>query len=214
MSLAVDVESLAKKQKLAEAAENGEGNEEDGVLAQLKRRDEEDGVDEEEDDEVDSFLASNSEAEDSEDSESGSDTRSKRKRKDPPKRERASSPGGTSVATNMSLSPEFLKEKFPTIFAPPTRDPKVLVTTSINSILHDEARILEDFFPNATYIRRTRHAHAHKYSVKEICNFAHNRDYSTVVILTQAMHEKKPDGLDIVVLPAGPHFHFSISNVS
>jgi ribosome production factor 1 len=34
----------------------------------------------------------------------------------------------------------------------------------------------------------------------------------TTLCSEQAEHEKKPDGLDIINLPDGPHFHFSVSN--
>ncbi|KAI2487305.1 Brix multi-domain protein [Pyrenophora tritici-repentis] len=153
---AIDVERLAKRRKLEqeEAAEKAgdQNGEEEGILAKLKKRDQE------------------------------------------------------------TLSPEFLKQKFPSIFNPPEQDPQILITTSINSTLHKEADILTGLFPNSTYIRRTKHVHAHKYSVKEIASFASARGYTALVILMQAEHEKKPDGLDIVTLPHGPHFHFSVSN--
>ncbi|KAF2795783.1 Brix-domain-containing protein [Melanomma pulvis-pyrius CBS 109.77] len=211
---AVDVERLAKKRKLAqEAAERAV--EEEGVLAQLKKRDGEgedvdvdvdvEEEDEEEDEEMDSMLDSDSEAGDSDDSDA---PRKSKRKPDPPKR--ATSPT-TSTATNLELSPEFLKQKFPALFEP-APEPKILITTSLNSTLFAEAQILTDFFPNSTFIRRTAHARAHKYSVREIAAFATARSYTTLVILMQDMHQKKPGGLDIVHLPSGPHFHFSISN--
>jgi ribosome production factor 1 len=219
---AIDVERLAKKRKLEqEAAERGEDavngeDREEGLLEKLKKRDGqlgEDDEDEEMNDEADSMLDSLSEIEDEDDDDSASDASSTAPTK--PFRtaapERASSPAAASTATNLDLSPDFLKQKFPAVFSPP-EVPKILVTTSINSTLHKEAEILTSFFPNSTYIRRTAHAHAHKYSVREIAQFATNRDYTALVILMQAHHAKAPDGLDIVVLPAGPHFHFSISN--
>jgi len=212
---AIDVERLAKKRKLEEeAAARGEDEEEDGedgLLEKLKKRDAEaESDDDEDDEEVDSMLDSDSEAEDfSDDGASDSDSapsRSKRK-PDPPKR--AASP--MSTATNMDISPEFLKQKFPAVYNR-VEEPKILVTTSINATIHPQAQTLSTFFPNATYVRRSAHAHAHKYSVREIAGFAHNRGYSALVILMQAHHAKEPDGLDIVLLPSGPHFHFSISN--
>jgi len=145
---AVDVERLAKKRKLAqEAAERAV--EEEGVLAQLKKRDGENedvDVDEvdEEDEEMDSMLDSGSEGDDDEDS----DAPTRRKRKpEPPKR--ATSPT-TSTATNLELSPEFLKQKFPALFEP-AGEPKILITNSLHSSLHKECEILTDFFPNSTY---------------------------------------------------------------
>jgi ribosome production factor 1 len=97
------------------------------------------------------------------------------------------------------------------LFDPPP-EPKILVTTSLNSTLHAHADILTSFFPNSEYVRRTAGFKGHKYSVREIANFASNRGYTALVILMQAEHEKKPDGLDIIHLPSGPHFHFSVTN--
>lgn len=212
---AVDVERLAKKRKLEQeaaeqAAEQAAADEENGVLAQLKKRDAEEEEDEEdsEEDEVDSMLEDDSE-EDSDVSDSDSDasrSRSKKRAAPPPKR--AASPA-QSTATNLELSPDFLKQKFPTLFSP-HETPKILVTTSLRSTLHKEAEVIADFLPNSTYIPRSAHAHAHKYSVKEIAGFAANRGYTSLCVLME--DQKKPAGLDIIHLPAGPHFHFTITN--
>jgi ribosome production factor 1 len=210
---AVDVERLAKKRKVEqEAAEQADG-EEEGTLAKLKKLEEENavsGVEEEgePEDDLDSMLDSASDI--SSDS-SSPNPRSKPSRNAPPPK-CASSPSATSTATNLELSPEFLKQKFPQIFSSPTGPPKILLTTSLHSTLHTEAQILTTFFPSTTYIRRTAHAHAHKYSVREIATFASARAYTHLLILTQDLHRKKPSGLDIITLPSGPHFHFSISN--
>ncbi|KAF2679599.1 Brix-domain-containing protein [Lentithecium fluviatile CBS 122367] len=207
---AIDVERLAKKRKLeAEAVEAGPDDEdgEEGLLEKLKKRDG-DNSDKDEDEDMDDDADSMLESLSSHSDDAAPNSSPPLSRPDPAKR--ASSPASTT-ATNMDLSPEFLKAKFPAVFDPPAV-PKILVTTSINSTLHKEAEILSTFFPNSTYIRRTAHAHAHKYSVREIAKFASNREYTALVILMQAHHAKAPDGLDIVVLPSGPHFHFSISN--
>ncbi|KAF2750099.1 Brix-domain-containing protein [Sporormia fimetaria CBS 119925] len=216
---AVDVERLAKKRKLEQEEaerrkEEGEDEDEEGLLAKLKKRDEagSDEDEDEEDDEVDSMLDSSSEEDEDEedDDEDDSDSeasRSRSKRKAPPPK-RASSPAA-STATNLELSPEFLKQKFPGIFNPPAV-PKILVTTSLNSTLHKEAQIIANFLPNSTYIPRSAHAHSHKYSVREIAQFASNREYTSLVVLMEDM--KKPAGLDVIHLPSGPHFHFTISN--
>ena len=210
---AIDVERLAKRRKVEH--EDEEGNEE-GTLAKLKKRDEamdDDSEDNEEEDsnsdEADSMLDDSQSDLDSDDSDLDSDAASSKPSKSS---KRAPSPTATSTTTNFDLSPEFLKQKFPSIFNPSDEEPKILVTTSINSSLHKEADVLTSIFPNSTYIRRTKHAHAHKYSVREIASFAAARGYTALVILMQAQHEKKPDGLDIVNLPNGPHFHFSVSN--
>jgi ribosome production factor 1 len=209
---AVDVERLAKRRKLQQEQAEADAEEgEEGVLAKLKKL-ERDGASDEDEEEVDDDADSMLDAEDSEldDDTSDSDAASSRKR--PTKR--ASSPSesvATTNATNLELSPEFLKQKFPQLFAP-APVPKVLITTSLNSTLHAQADILTSLFPNSTYIRRTANFHAHKYSVREIAQFAANREYTALVILMQAEHEKKPDGLDIIHLPNGPHFHFSVTN--
>lgn len=115
----------------------------------------------------------------------------------------------STTSTRLDLTPESLIARFPTLFNPST-DPKVLITTSLNSTLHNEARLLATIFPKCDYVRRTAHRFAHKYSVREISQFAANRGYTTLLVLME--DQKKPCGLDIVHLPVGPHFHFSITN--
>ena len=124
---------------------------------------------------------------------------------------RATSPVQSTTSTNLDLAPETLALRFPTLFSTePPLTPKILVTTSLNSTLHNEARILTTLFPFSTYIPRSAHRYSHKYSVREISAFAANRSYTTVVVLEEDL--KRPSGLTIVHLPKGPTFHFSISN--
>ncbi|KAK4935508.1 Ribosome production factor 1, partial [Elasticomyces elasticus] len=127
---------------------------------------------------------------------------------------RASSPPARSTtSTNMSLAPAALVSKFPTLFLAPDEQPpapKILVTTSINSNLHHEAEILCGLLPNSKYVRRSSHRYGHKFSIKEISEFATKRDYTTVVVLEEDY--KKVTGLVVVHLPIGPTFHFSITN--
>lgn len=194
LNAAVDVERL-KRQKLAaeEAAQQEDGSE----------------MADEDDDESDrdSML---DESEGGEDSEGDEDKKQPKKRaQSPPRKLRGSSPSGSTTTTSFSLTPESLAAKFPALFQPP-RDPKILITTAINSTLHNEAELLTSLFPNSHYVRRTAHRYGHKYSVREISKFASNREYTTVIILNE--DQKKPSGLDVVHLPEGPMFHFSISN--
>jgi ribosome production factor 1 len=117
----------------------------------------------------------------------------------------------STTSTNLELTPESLALKFPTLFtedAPP--QPKILMTTSINSHIHREAEILCGLFPNTTYIRRSAHRYGHKYSIREISKFATNRDYTAVIVLKE--DQKELTGLTIIHLPAGPSFSFSISS--
>lgn len=125
--------------------------------------------------------------------------------------ERATSPVQSTISTNLDLTPEALAARFPSLFSmetPPT--PKILITTSINSNLHNEARLLTALFPNSVYIPRSAHRYGHKFSVREIASFATNRKYTAVIVLKE--DQKKPTGIDFVHLPHGPMFHFSISN--
>ena len=117
----------------------------------------------------------------------------------------------TSTGTNLDLTPDSLALKFPTLFtdeAPPT--PKILLTTSINSTLHEEANLLCTLFPNSVYIPRSAHRYGHKFSIREIAKFATNRNYTALVVVKE--DAKKPTGMSIVHLPSGPTLHFSIAN--
>ncbi|KAK3048634.1 Ribosome production factor 1 [Extremus antarcticus] len=167
--------------------------------------DEADVDDEDAADEIDSMLDSDSDNEDAE-------TPNALKSIPDPDSERAESeaPSLASAATDLDLTPEILMQRFPGLFNPPDKEPKVLVTTSLNSTLHYEAELLTTLFPNSSYIRRTAHFHSYKYSVREISAYAASRDYTTVIVLME--ERKKVKGLDIVHLPDGPMFHFSISN--
>jgi len=125
--------------------------------------------------------------------------------------QRATSPSRSTTSTNLALAPEALAAKFPTLFSTdPPLMPKILITTSINSPLHDEARLLTNLFPNSTYIPRSSHRYGHKFSVREISSFAANRDFTAVIVLNEI--QKSPSGLTIVHLPVGPTFHFTIAN--
>lgn len=194
LGLSVDVERT-KRRKIEEGLNDIAGTE------QTENREEIEG-----DDDADSMLDPN----DSEEAESGSDTEgSKALQLQEVLRssERASSVASTS--TNLDLAPESLRNKFPALFEPPSTT-KVLITTSLNSTLHDQASILTRLFPNSTYVPRSGHRYAHKFSVTEISKFAANRGFTTLMILNEDL--KRPHGLDVVHLPAGPMFHFSITN--
>lgn len=161
-----------------------------------------------EDDEVDSMLGDSDE--EGEDEKEDEDEDEDAVSKDPADRAPSEAP---SMATDVGLTPENLSSRFPGLFnLPEGYEPKVLITTSINSMLHAEAEMLTELFPNSKYIRRTAHAHSYKYSVREISKYAAARDYTHIVVLNQALHKKEPSGLDIVFLPHGPMFHFSISH--
>lgn len=125
--------------------------------------------------------------------------------------DRATSPPRSTTSTNLNIVPEALAAKFPTLFGSDApRDPKILITTSINSTLFAEAKILTSFFPNSNFVRRSSHRYGHRFSVREIAAFASNREYTTLIVLEEDM--KRPSGLTMVHLPTGPTFHFSVRN--
>ncbi|KAI9719121.1 MAG: hypothetical protein M1812_003751 [Candelaria pacifica] len=125
--------------------------------------------------------------------------------------DRATSPTGSTKTTKLAQTPDSLALKFPTLFTSDARPtPKILITTSINSTLHNQAELLTTLFPHSVYIRRSAHRYGHKFSVREISSFATARNYTTLIILKE--DQKKPTGLTIIHLPNGPTFHFSISN--
>ena len=111
---------------------------------------------------------------------------------------RAVSPNRSTTSTNLSLAPAALAQKFPSLFlppdSPPPPPPKILITTSINSTLHDEAALLTDLFPNSRYIRRSSHRYGHRFSVREISQFASKGGYTSVIVLGESNHKKIPGG--------------------
>jgi ribosome production factor 1 len=190
LNVSVDVEQLRRRRM--EAAEAADAMDEDVPEAAAE-------------DDVDSMLGSDEEMEDDSDSDAAHSQRRPRAASNAP------SLAASTTSTNLDLTPESLALKFPTLFtdeAPPT--PKILLTTSLNSTLHAEAHLLCTLFPNSVYIPRSAHRYGHKFSVREIAKFATNRSYTAVVVLKE--DAKRPTGLSIVHLPAGPTLHFSIAN--
>lgn len=190
----VNMEQLLKRRRMQQ-----EEAEEQAALDVAKEDDE--GDDAQEDD-LDSMLGSDDGDDEEEDSEAAAQARAKRAIRD-------DSMAPSTTSTNLDLTPQTLIDKFPTLFES-AAEPKVLVTTDLNATIHEEAKKMCDFFPNSTYIPRSSHKYGHKYSVREISKFAANRGYTTIVVCREDL--KKIHGLDIVHLPSGPTFHFSISN--
>lgn len=190
LGISVDVEQLKRRRiEAAEAAEQeaAENSEED-----------------EQDDDKDSMLDSDEESDEEKDED-------EEKKLDAKSKKRSASIAASTTSTNLDLTPDSLALKFPTLFTEtPPPAPKILLTTSINSTLHMEARLLCTLFPNASYIPRSAHRYGHKYSIREISKFASNRAYTAVMVLKEDL--KKPTGLSIVHLPSGPTCHFSIAN--
>lgn len=189
LGVQVDLERLKRRR-----IEKAEEEERAALEAAEKNGDEED--------DADSMLDSDEEGDD--DEEALERAREKRAR-------RNDSTAPSTTSTNLDLAPESLARKFPSLFTdlpPPT--PKILVTTSLNSNIHEEAHLICTMFPNSNYVPRSAHRYGHKYSLREICKFAGNRDYTAVVLLKE--DQKKLTGMSVVHMPTGPTFHFSISN--
>ncbi|KUJ20011.1 Brix-domain-containing protein [Mollisia scopiformis] len=184
LGVSVDVEQLKRRR-----VEEAEAAEQEPLVEDQ----------EEEDDDADSML------------DSGSDEEEEDEEKASKQRPRAASNAPSTTSTNLDLTPSSLALKFPTLFSDtPPPVPKVLLTTSLNSTLHNEAHLLCTLFPNSTYVPRSSHRYGHKFSLREISKFAANRNYTSVVLLKE--DSKKPTGLTIVHLPDGPSCHFSIAN--
>lgn len=199
----VDVERL-KRQRLEEEDNLLEDQSEDRQDQEKTDDDDDDDVDED----VDSMIDSASDIETAPEEEPPPE-RSKRPLKSAT--ERATSPTQSTTSTNLDLTPEALAARFPTLFGTENpRTPKLLITTSLNSNLHHEARLLTTLFPHSVYIPRSAHYYGHKFSIREISSFATNRNYTTLMVLKE--DQKKPTGLTMVHLPAGPTFHFTISS--
>ena len=205
LGLSVDVERI-KKQKQEE---------DDELNRPLKDDEQSDNPEDDEDDDADSMLASSGEEDEDEDEDGNKkdkdDDRGRKKSSLPSATERATSPTQSTKSTNLNLAPEALAAKFPSLFSnEPAKPPKILITTALYSNLHNEAEQLVDFFPNSVYIRRNAHRYSHKFSIREICKFASNRNFTALVVVNE--DSKRISGLTIIHLPQGPTFHFSISN--
>lgn len=203
LGASVDMEQLLKRRRIAQE----EAEERAVAVAQEEEEAEQDDGDS---DDVDSMLGSDADSEEEEggdgpDSDAAAKARAKRVIRD-------DSLAPSTTSTNLDLTPDALAAKFPTLFGEGSlhAEPKLLVTTTLNSTLHDEARLLCALFPNSHYIPRSGHKYGHKYSVREISRFAANRGYTAVMVLRE--DQKRPAALDVVHLPAGPTAHFSISN--
>ncbi|KAI0453254.1 Brix-domain-containing protein [Xylaria acuta] len=162
------------------------------------------GDDHDEEDDADSMLDS-----DEDENEQDADADDSATQSRPRQNSLAPSIASTS---NIDLTPESLLTKFPSLFSDNSRpqEPKVLITTGLDSTLHHVARIFEGIIPKAKYVRRSAHKYGHKYSVREISKFAENQGFSSLLVIRE--DNKKPIGLDIVDIPSKITFHFSISS--
>ncbi|KAF2858052.1 Brix-domain-containing protein [Piedraia hortae CBS 480.64] len=131
----------------------------------------------------------------------------------PSEAEEEGEPKATKAASQVSMNVTSLASHYPRLFNP-SPSPKILITTSIDSTLHHEAKLLTTIFPGSIYIPRSPRGQRfkYKYSIHEISAFATRREFTHVIVLNQEMRAKVPSGIDIVALPKGPMFHFSMTN--
>ena len=192
---AVDMAQVKRRrieEEEAEAAKQAEGGEADEA---------------EPDDELDSMLGSEDEDQE-EDDDDDEDKLMERIRRKAMARDTSVAPSTTS--TNLDITPAALAAKFPNLFTEdPVPPPKILVTTSLNATIHSEAQDIGRLFPNSQYIPRSAHRYGHRYSVREICKFATNREFTAVVVVQEDL--KKPSRLSIAHLPHGPTLTYTIS---
>ncbi|KAL2122930.1 hypothetical protein VTJ04DRAFT_3385 [Mycothermus thermophilus] len=198
----VDVAALKRRRlEEAEAAEAAAAAEADAAVAGDKA---------EKDDDVDSMLGSD----DDEDEDGEDKDREEEKQRQRAQRQPSLAP--STVSTNLDLTPDSLAKDFKYLFSDePPPMPKILVTTGLNGTIHKEAQEIAACFPNATYIPRSAHRYAYKYSVREIAKFAKNRGYTALLVVHEDL--KRPSGLSVVHLngedePAGPTLTYTIRN--
>ncbi|KAI0481515.1 Brix-domain-containing protein [Xylaria cf. heliscus] len=162
------------------------------------------GDDRNDEDDVDSMLDSDEDEDEDEQDADDSATQSL-------PRQNSLAPSIASTS-NIDLTPESLLAKFPSLFSDNSRpqEPKILITTGLDSTLHHVAQTFEGIIPNSKYIRRSAHKYGHKYSVREISKFAENRGFSSLLVIRE--DNKKPIGVDIIDIPSKITFHFSISS--
>ncbi|PHH80168.1 hypothetical protein CDD82_1938 [Ophiocordyceps australis] len=195
----VDLEKL-QRQRLEQA----EAEEQSALEAEGKHRDKDDDDSMLGSDDDDSMLGSDDEDDDMSQACKDGYRRQQRIQRD-------SSIAPSTASTNLDLAPLSLALKFPSLFSDiPPADSKILVTTSLNATIHDQAQLISTLFPNSTYVPRSGHRYAYRYSLREICKFATKRNYTAVLLIKEDL--KKPAGLSIVHLPSGPTCHFSITN--
>ncbi|KAJ2906682.1 RNA processing factor 1 [Zalerion maritima] len=223
LGASVDVEQLRQRYLERDIEEAKRKALQIGMDKYRDNEDEDVDMEEEEEEDGNSILDSDSENNDEgEDGERNPRPRSRKQQSQSSEtRDSSTSPSVTTsltpsvalstTSTNLDLTPSSLALKFPMLFSDDIRpEPKILVTTSLNGTIHNQAKVICSLFPNSVYIPRSAHRYGHKYSVREIAKFAHNRDYTSLVVVRE--DQKEPTALTIVHLPSGPTFTFTISN--
>ncbi|KAJ6263896.1 Ribosome production factor [Drechslerella dactyloides] len=87
----------------------------------------------------------------------------------------------------------------------PSTPPKPLLTTTRMARRHDLYQTLSTILPNTTYVPR-----GNRFTIPQIASFATNRKHTHLLVALE--DSKKFHGLIVILLPAGPTFHFSLTN--
>ncbi|KAF3932363.1 hypothetical protein ABW19_dt0200598 [Dactylella cylindrospora] len=98
-----------------------------------------------------------------------------------------------TLATLLSLIPH------------PSAPPKLLLTTTRKARCHDQYQTLVTLLPNTTYVPR-----GNRFTIPQIASFATNRGYTHLIVGIE--DSKKLHALVMILLPAGPTFHFSLTS--
>ncbi|KAF3142490.1 hypothetical protein TWF703_000879 [Orbilia oligospora] len=181
-----EMEDQNLKGKKDDVSINIEGGEYSSELASEDQNDKdgEDGDGDEEDD-LGSLY----------DSDSDSETTATKKSKKP----------APSKPLQSSTLPEEALTTLLSLIPHPTTPPKLLLTSTRRARQHQLYQTLSLIFPNTTYVPR-----GTKFTIPQIASFATNRQYTHLLVALE--DSKTLHGLIIILLPAGPTFHFSLTN--
>ncbi|KAF3922283.1 hypothetical protein ABW20_dc0105998 [Dactylellina cionopaga] len=167
------------------AGQNGL-DKEDGISTNIEAGDEP-----EEDDDLGSLYDSDSDSEPDHPSKSAKQSKSKPPTSKPP--------------TKSEDLPEETLNALLSLIPHPSTPPKLLLTTTRMARRHDLYHTLTTILPNTTYVPR-----GSRFTIPQIASFATNREYSHLIVGIE--DSKSLHGLIMIILPAGPTFHFSLTN--
>ncbi|KAK6330594.1 hypothetical protein TWF718_002793 [Orbilia javanica] len=186
-----DVKEPKKQKKGGDVSINIDGGESSSASASEDEDEDKEEKEDREDDEAeeDDDLGSLYDS----DSDSDSESRPKKSSKPAPPPTASSTLPEETLTTLLSLIPH------------PTTPPKLLLTSTRRARRHDLYTSLSLIFPNTTYVPR-----GNKFTIPQIATFATNRKYSHLLVALE--DSKSLHGLIIIQLPAGPTFHFSLTN--
>ncbi|EWC47717.1 hypothetical protein DRE_02917 [Drechslerella stenobrocha 248] len=123
---------------------------------------------------------------------------------DQPSAKRESEPSSKPSSSSQDLPEETLATLL-SLIPHPSTPPKPLLTTTRMARRHDLYQTLSSILPNTTYVPR-----GNRFTIPQIASFATNRSHTHLIVALE--DSKRLHGLIVVLLPAGPTFHFSLTN--